>query len=276
MYPRTVLQDHRWQLALTYGLTTVEIFFDLLYPFAIGLAINGLLQDDWALTLPLFCIWLAHTFSAYLRQRYDTRLFTRIFAIIATRTTLEQRAAGETTSGIAARTGMAEEVVEFLERDVPEAMMAAVGLVGGALMLATYDWLAGLLMATLLLPATLLYWRYGRAAYRMERRFNDRAEQEVEHIETGTPGSVRRHFRNLARWRVRISDAEANTWSKLELIAMGVFFAALVRLTSLPELAAGDIFAAVAYAVAFLDAQDTLPERIGAVSRMVDNFRRLK
>lgn len=271
-----VLREHRPQLALTYGLTTIEIVFDLLYPFAIGLAINGLLTDNLMLLLPLPAIWLSHTLSAYLRQRFDTRLFTKIFAIIATRTTLEQRAAGETTSGIAARTGMAEEVVEFMERDVPEAMMALVGLFGGALMLATYDWLSGALLAMLLLPATYLYWRFGHMAYRLEHRFNNRSEIEVDRIERGSAGSIRRHFRNLARWRVRISDAEANTWSRLELLTMAVFITLLVRLTSLPDLIAGDIFAAVAYALAYVDAQDTLPQRVGALSRMADNFRRLQ
>ena len=38
---------------------------------------------------------------------------------------------------------------------------------------------------------------------------------------------------------------------------------------------AGDIFAAVAYALRMLDALDSVPERVSALSRMRDNIARL-
>lgn len=276
MLTRTVIAEHRWKMAATYGLTAVEILFDLLYPFAIGLAVNGLLVGNaWSL-LPLAVVWLSHTSTGYLRQRYDTRLFTRIYTAIASRMTVEQRAAGESTSEIAARTDMAEDLVEFLEFEIPMTMMALAGLVGGAIMLCTYDLLAGSIMAAVLLPAAWLYWRYGRTALDIERRYNDRAEREVAHIHSSSAASVRRHFRHLSRWRVRLSDAEARTWSVLELISMGIFLAVLVRLTQVPGLQAGDIFAALAYALAILDALDMLPERIGALSRTLDTVRRMR
>ena len=38
-----VASGHRMRLALTYGLTVIENLCDVLYPFVIGLAIDGLL-----------------------------------------------------------------------------------------------------------------------------------------------------------------------------------------------------------------------------------------
>jgi len=273
--PNAIIKDNRGGISLTYGLTAVENVFDLLYPFAIGVAINGLMDQQWLALLPLVGIWLAHTSMGYLRQRFDTRLFTRIYTRIASQTVVEQRGQGEATSEIAARTDMVEELVEFLEGDVPAAMLALFGLIGGVGMLFYYDWLAGLLMSILLVPAAFIYLGFGRAAQNMERHFNDRSELEVDIIANASDGSVRRHFRNLSRWRIRISDAEARSWSSIELIALGLFVCVLIRLTQIDGLLAGDIFAAVAYAVRMLDALDAVPERVAAFSRMRDNFKRL-
>lgn len=270
----SALKLRREKLALTYGLSAVENGFELMYPFAIGVAINGLLMDNlWSL-LPLALIWLAHTTSGYLRQRFDTRLFMDLFASLAAQMAVSQREEGESTSDIAARTDMVEELVEFLETDVPEAMTAVFGLVGGAVMLLFYDWLTALGMAALLLPAALIYLRFGRNVKRMEQGFNNRSEREVAVIHRGSAAGVRRHFRHLARWRIRVSDAEARTWSVLELMSLVVFAAILIRLTSIDDMMAGDIFAAVAYAVSMLVALDRLPGIVGSVARMADNVRR--
>ena len=56
-----VFRAERWRIALTYGVTLLENLFYLLYPWTIGLAIDGLLagQGPWAL-VPLVAIWGAH------------------------------------------------------------------------------------------------------------------------------------------------------------------------------------------------------------------------
>lgn len=272
---RTIFSEYRGGISLTYGLTAVENLFDLLYPFAIGLAINGLLTQQWLMTAPLPLIWLAHTGSGYLRQRFDTRLFTRIYTQIASSTVLQQRQAQESVSGIAARTDMVEELVEFLESDVPAILLALFAVIGGAAMLFVYDAVAGLLMSLLIPLAAWVYLRFGVRAFRMEEHFNDRSEREVDLIAHAGAAMLRRHFRNLSRWRVRISDAEARAWSSIELVAMLLFGAVLVRLTSIDGLMAGDIFAAVAYCVRMLDALDTVPDRVAQSSRLLENLRRL-
>lgn len=273
--PRNVIKAHRGRISFTYGLTAVENLFDLLYPFAVGVAINGLMNQQWLALAPLAAIWLAHTSSGYLRQRYDTRLFTRIYTRIASHTVVAQRKQGHPTSDIAARTDMVEELVEFLEGDVPAAMLALFGLLGGAAMLFYYDWVAGALMSAVLVPAGIIYLRFGRSARNMEHHFNDRSEREVELIEHAGPASIRRHFNNLSRWRIKISDAEARSWSSIELISLVAFVAVLLRLTQIDGILAGDIFAMVAYALRMLDALDDVPERVAALSRMLDNFKRL-
>jgi hypothetical protein len=78
---RSLFRANRRRILHTYALTVLENLFNLLYPFATGLAINGLLGGGFS-GLALFAgIWLAHAATGVWRQRYDTRTFTRIYRI---------------------------------------------------------------------------------------------------------------------------------------------------------------------------------------------------
>ena len=64
----THLRRHRARLTITYSLTVVENLFELLYPFAIGLTVNGLLDDSWSGVAVLVAITLAHI-AGFLEDR---------------------------------------------------------------------------------------------------------------------------------------------------------------------------------------------------------------
>src|SRR5215207_11633567 len=48
-----VIRPFRWKIALTYALTLVEDLLELSYPWATGVAINGLIEHDYKLALPI-------------------------------------------------------------------------------------------------------------------------------------------------------------------------------------------------------------------------------
>ena len=63
----SLFRPYMKRLAGTYTLSFGESVLELMYPFAIGLAINGLLDGQGVVSLaPLIAIWLSQTvFSAY-------------------------------------------------------------------------------------------------------------------------------------------------------------------------------------------------------------------
>lgn len=278
--PRQVLRARAGGLTLTYALTLLENVFELLYPWAIGIAINGLLDGSdgggyWSLGA-LVGIWVAHIVSGFLRQRFDTRLFSMIYAGVASHTAVSQRAGGVSTSDVAARTDLAEEFVEFAEHQVPAGVLALFGLFGGMAMLYLYDFYAALIMTALIVPAALIFGIFGWRAFALNRCFNDQSEYEVSHIEAGRPRPLRRHFVALAKWRIRVSDAEAGSWSVMESITLIAVVVVLIRLTSIEAMTAGSIFAAVAYVLRIIDALDEVPELVGQLSRLLDGLHRLR
>ena len=271
-----MFQAERWRIALTYAVTLLENLFYLLYPWTIGLAIDGLLAGKgWWSLVPLVAIWGAHIVIGAGRQVYDTWVFARLHARIATATIERQRLAGIETTEIAARSVMSRELVDFFEREVPTLMTAALGLVGGIAMLFWYDRLVGLIVTVWMAPVLVVYAIMGRRAHGLNRVLNDETEREVDLIERNRFVPLASHFRRRGRLRVRLSNAEATSWSLVELFSITAVVLVLLRMTSLPGIQAGELYAMLAYVWRVLECLDQAPTLVQRFARLLDIRRRL-
>lgn len=273
--PFAVFRSFQARIPLTYLLTLLENVFELLYPWATGVAINGLLEGSWRSLASLVAVWFAHVATGAARQVYDMWLFGRVNAALSTETVMGQREAGAGTTEVAARAAMAGEFADFFERDLPVFATAVVGLVGAVGMLFFYDPLVGLAAAGLLVPVCAINAVYGRHALALNRRLNDRLEREVAVVSEGSREEVRAHFLDLARWRFKLSNAEAANWSLVEIFAVAVVVLVLIRTTGLPGIQAGDIYAVLAYLFGVLGSLDEVPFLVQQAGRLIDIRRRL-
>lgn len=267
---RALYRPHRARILLTYGLTLLENAFNLLYPFATGLAINGLLAGRYDGLLLFGGLWLAHTAAGVARQRLDTRTFTRIYAEVATRVVLEQDRQGLPTSQIVARSALAREFVDFFERDIPMLITSLVGFFGSLIMLFVYDLPTGAACLLLLPPVALASRAYARRAAAFNTALNDELEREVDVLTHRRPAEVRHHFRLLARHRVRLSDAEAANWGVLELFVIALAAFVIVRAVSMPGAQAGTIYAIIAYLYSFAESLEGVPFLVQQLARLRD------
>src|SRR5262245_48460961 len=119
-----------WRIVFTYLLTVIEDLLELSYPWATGLAINGLLMQDYRMIAPVMVAWVLHTASGCGRQMYDTRLYTEIYNTIVVDTVLRQHLSGIEHTRIVARSTMSREFVTFFEKDMPLVLNTLVGIVG--------------------------------------------------------------------------------------------------------------------------------------------------
>lgn len=270
----THLRRHRGALTVTYGGAVLENTFELLYPFAIGLAVDDLLADSYRGIGVFVAVSLAHTLVAVARQRYDARSFNRLYVDLASAVVEEQRERGVATTSIVARTALVSEYVDFLEVAVVAAIAAAFAVLGSLVMLFVYDPALGAVAAAAAIPVALLNRRLVRRSSRIFRPLNDEAEREVSTIERGTPAEVRGHFKVLGRHWIRLSDAEATSWGVVDLIALGLSVFALVHVTDAAG-EVGTIFAVIAYVWSYLGGFDQVPAVLQRMSNLGDIRRRI-
>ncbi len=264
------------QMLLTYGLFNLENLLRLAQPFVLGLAISDLLIGSY-FGLGLFVAQhLTHLTIGTLRQMHDTRAFTGMYTDLATHLVVEQRHRNVEVSRVAARSALSREFVDFFERHIPMLIRAAYSIVGGLVMLAVYDWYLVPTCLALLCPAVLINRRYAARTLALSNRLHDEFECEVDVIKPADRSQVRGHYDRVRHWRVKLSDSEALNFCLMELFVLGVLVASLLRVCTLPNLNAGDIYAVFRYVLMLLMGVDSVPMLVQQVSRLKDIQSRLQ
>ena len=270
------VRPFRWRIILTYALTFVEDMLELSYPWATGLAIDGLLERQYEQALPIVMAWSLRSAIGLFRQMYDTRVYTQIYNSIVEDTILRQRGAGVRSSSVAARSAMSRDFVTFFEKDVPVVVTAIIGIFGSAAILFWYDLIIGAVTSLLFLPVYLVNRVYMRVTLRLNEGLNNQLEHEVQFIEKAEPETIRRHFEQVRCWRVRLSDAEAYNWTFIEVLSILVFVAVLVRATYMPTTETGDIFAILVYVWRLMENLDHVPQILQQLTRLQDIRKRIE
>lgn len=268
--------SYRQPILVTYSLTFLENLFELFYPLATGIAIDGLLRKDYTSLIPVFSAWVAHTIVGIFRQVYDTKTFTQIYSNLATAIVLHQSKRGVPTSQIIARSALSHELVDFFERDIPSIMAALFGFLGALLMLFFYDLQIGFYCIVMLVPLWILNQVYAKKTKYLNHKLNNQVEREVQILTDCNPDVIQTHYNLLARWRVRLSNAEAANWGTMEVFIIGLSMLALTRTISIPGIQAGDIFAVVSYLWNYVAILDLTPSLVQRLSRLQDIGNRMQ
>lgn len=270
------LRTYQWRIALTYALTLTEDLLELSYPWATGVAINGVLDGHMEYAAPLIVAWAARSTIGLVRRMYDTRLYTEIYNHIVEMTILRQRRAGVPATRVAARSAMSREFVTFFEKDVATLVTTLVGIFGSLGMLFWYDVIIGGMMGCLFIPVIIVNNSYVRKSFVFNRELNNQLEEEVKAIDTADPDVLKAHFTAVRTWRVRLSDAEAFNWSIIEVLSILLLVGVLVRITYMDEVSAGEIFAMIVYVWQFMENLDNVPELLQQLTRLQDIRKRIE
>ncbi|MEN9425521.1 MAG: hypothetical protein RL122_2904 [Pseudomonadota bacterium] len=271
-----LLSKNRFKLGLTYGLSLSEQLLALLMPLAIGEAINGLLGHDyWPLGL-FIGLWLVLAVMTAGRKMYDTRVFMGIYVAVVTQVIKQQRAVGTPTSKLVARSMLIREVVDFLERDIPDIFAMVITFIGSLVMLFLFDWHVASAALLLLIPVLLLNGWLWKPINRLNRSINNNLERQARIINQGSLLRLGQHFNFMRFLRVNTSDIEARTWMLIELFVVAATIYVFVYTAQTPGIEAGTIFSIVTYFWNFQGSLDRLPILMQSVSRVKDILRRIR
>jgi ABC-type multidrug transport system fused ATPase/permease subunit len=270
------IRPFRFRIAFTYALTVIEDLLELSYPWATGLAINGLLAQDYRMIAPVMIAWVLHTAIGCGRQMYDTRLYTTVYNTIVVDTVLRQRQAGIEPTKVAARSAMSREFVTFFEKDMPVVLNTLVTIVGSAAILLWYDLPIGAICALQFVPVAILNRRYMRRSLMLNEGLNNQLEHEVRIVDAAKEAEVAQHFTAVRGWRVKLSDADALNWTAIEVLSILVFLLVLVRVATMPGADVGTIFAIFVYVWRLMEKLDMMPQIVQQLMRLKDIRRRIE
>lgn len=273
---KAIFKRFRWKISFTFLLLILENVAKVLQPFVLGLAINDLIagKND---GLWLFCgLYLASFIIGTIRRYYDTRAYTSIYATVASEIAEEQNKKDIPISTISARSALVKELVDFFEHDVTQGFTAFIGVVGALVMLALFNWwvFAGCILTIIII--IIIYSISNKRIYGYNIGLNDELEHRINILETRNNEGIFKHFKNISKWMVKLSDLETINFSIIEVLLFVLAIFTLYVSASAENATAGGIFSALTYVLEFSGGVFMLPIIFQQVIRLREISSRLK
>lgn len=272
----SIFKRYKWRISFTFLLLILENVSKVVQPLVLGITINDLIdkKND---GLWLFCyIYIAGFVIGALRRYYDTRAYTYIYTHIASEIAQKQNEKNIEISAIAARSSLVKELVDFFEHDITQGFTSLISVVGALVMLFIINWwlFAGCLIAVVLI--FIIYAISNTTIYNYNIGLNDELEHRINVLEKREQGGIFAHFKNIAKWMVRMSDFETLNFSIIEIILFILAIFALYVSASDVGATAGGIFSTLTYILEFSGGIFMLPIIYQQIIRLKEISSRLK
>lgn len=274
---KKLVARHKYKLALTYILFTIETAGNLLRFYFFGEAINGLIKGSYQGLLMLACVHCVYLVAGTVRHIYDTRTYSAIYTSLVTRL-LSRTFSKADVSKLSAHSMLAREFVDFLEHDLVYVAEAVYNLAGSLVILLFYDKMIVLTCLAIMIPVVIASYFYGKKMRTLTRKNNDELEQQVNIISSGNKKLIHKHYHNLRKWQIKISDKEAWNFGFMELMVLLVILLSLVisKQNFATGLLAGSLFGIYSYILKFAAGLDTIPYTVQRLSVLGDITRRIE
>lgn len=250
-----IWRTYRLRISGTMGLLTIERLLGVAVPFVLGVAINDLIAGSFRGVWILVGLEVTVLLIGTGRRLYDTRVYAGIYTDVADNTA-QRLDIG--VSRRAARLGLARELVDFFEWELPELVAALIGITGAfSMLIYLLPTIGGLSVVVGLIVALIFAISRGRM-FSLNKLLNNELERQVTMLENERAFSRQRHLSRLARWRIHLSDLEATNFAIAELFLSALIIGAVV-ITVRAGLSVGEIFAILTYLLSVAENLIVLP-----------------
>ncbi|MCG8639245.1 MAG: ABC transporter six-transmembrane domain-containing protein [Desulfobacterales bacterium] len=259
----------------TWIFVLLEGMFLILIPLVIGWAVDDLLQNEikGIIQLAALCFFLLIIGAG--RRFYDTRIYSKIYRVVCSEMALREFRRKTSVSKISARTNLFTEFIEFLENSIPDIVNHLIGLLGTLIIIYFIEikifWLC--ISATFI--TGLIFFVSQSRMLKFYKGQNDEFENQVALISTKDTKKMKKHFKDLMLWNIRLSDLEtinySLTWIVLSTaLIVSVFFAVSSGSTDV-----GHMITIVIYVFGFIESILTFPLYYQQMIRLHDIATRL-
>jgi ABC-type multidrug transport system fused ATPase/permease subunit len=244
-----LFSKYKFEISLTFTLLTIESILLVLIPYSIGLSIDSLNNDSfrgiYILALVLFLILIMSTG----RRLYDTRVYSRIYALLCTNMIKNYKKNAVDTSTIVTRSSLIKELVDFFEHDLTEAYTSLIGIIGAIVMIFYLNHIVFLICLVSLILIFFVYKVSEKKIFNENSNLNTELENRLNIIKSKNL-FLMNHFRKITRSMIKLSDIESYNYVVFQVvIALVILGALFIGVKS--DLTIGSIFSMLAYVLDF-------------------------
>ncbi|WP_445366055.1 ABC transporter six-transmembrane domain-containing protein [Microbulbifer sp. ANSA001] len=271
----SIFTRFKWRVSLTLSLVVIETLLELLFPLAIGWAINSLLEQSYDGIYLLAILGTISVLMGSARRFYDTRIYAHIYQVVTSEMVAREKTKRQSVSTITARSSLLTEIVEFFENSLPEVITVSIGMVGLLIIISAINLNVFLACLAILALIILIYCVIGNTNYQLNESYNNELEYQVDALKQPNVEHAKAHFRRLMRWNIELSDLETCTYFILWTGIIALFVYAPIAAIDEGLVNYGLIVALLMYVFDFIGKVSALPLYVQQVIRLKEISNRI-
>lgn len=254
---KTLYLKYKTQISFTFILLTLESCLLAIIPLGIGLSIDSLKQDNFKGLYILLAILFSILLISTIRRLYDTRIYSKIYALLCSSLIKNHKKEKINTSIIVTRSNLIKELVDFFEHDLTEAYTSLIGILAAFTMIFYLNVNIFILCFFSIIIIGSIYKLSENSIYEKNKELNSELEKRLTVISNKNIFIIP-HLKKITKNMIKLSDIESYNYIFIQILITLILVAALfIGIES--GLSTGSLFAILTYVLNFSFEILTLP-----------------
>jgi ABC-type multidrug transport system fused ATPase/permease subunit len=269
---------YKYSIALVMLFVLIENVSFIIEPTFFGKLLDTLIDHfydhekiDYILPLIIWImVYLLNVIGGSLHRLFNGRVYSKMYASIATDVVIESQARGDQFSKMLVRAELVKEYIVFFKERLPEVMWQLSATAGAIIALFFYDYRIALVCISVTLPIAFINNLNRKNVTRLQKDIHDNQEELFTLIENKDTSKISEFYQKTVSPKTRIARWNAFGYSTGKVLLVIIFIAVLFICVDVDKFSTGKIYSIVAYLWTFIASTDYLPELMESLASVKD------
>ena len=229
--------------------------------------------------MPLFIwifIYLVNVLGGTMSRLFSGKVYSKMYADIATRVIVNSKKQGHAPSKILARAELAREYIVFFKDRLPEVSWQFFATGGGIIALFFYDWRIAAVAFVVIFPVVFINNIYRRNVVTLQKNIHDTREDLYRLVDEKSTAKIHQYYHDMVPPQTKIAKWNSIDYAVIKVLLMIIFIVVLFICVDVDNFSTGKIYAIVSYIWTFIASTEYLPGLMESLTSVKDLSSRLK
>jgi hypothetical protein len=275
---KEIALQYRNSIALILLFVLIENVSFIIEPTFFGKLLDALIEHfydhekvDYLLPLLIWIIvYLINVVGGTLHRLFNGKVYSRMYADIATNVIIESNSRGDNSSKMLVRAELVKEYIVFLKERLPEIMWQLSATAGAIIALFFYDFRIALVCLAVTIPIAYINNLNRKNVTLLQKEIHDNQEELFKLMESKDTDRTCQYYRNTINPKTRIAKWNAFDYGSVKVLLVIIFIVVIFICVDVDKFTTGKIYSIVSYLWTFIASTEYLPELMESTAAIKD------
>jgi ABC-type multidrug transport system fused ATPase/permease subunit len=223
--------------------------------------------------IPLFIwiiVYLINVVGGTLHRLFNGKVYSKMYAEIATNVVIESKAHGDHSTRMLVRTELVKEYIVFFKERLPEIMWQLSATAGAIIALFFYDYRIALVCLAVTIPIAYINNLNRKNVTLLQKEVHDNQEELYKMMESKDTVRIGQFFNSTISPKTRIAKWNAFDYGSVKILLVIIFVVVIFICVDVDKFTTGRIYSIVSYLWTFIASTEYLPELMESIAAIKD------